>query len=438
MTGLDPTLTAFDEMVTTTQLAHLTKSRAKGPPGRGRPQEQGKPQKKKTQEISPAVQPAETILPSVAVRKKRPTVERLAPRDPDGKTGGSVTTEKMADHGSIEVVEGKAPAQVVEQKLNDCVPEEGGGVSKTVEVKEAWQKHTPNSKSGEKLADTATAVSDELQVISKRLKSEDNQLKPVESKLQPVSTVQSVSSDVPSPNKLSIARSEVGVAPAEKSHLQHILDKIMRNLQDKRRKINRPESLAEMTWAEVKDEKRHVQMAIIQFERQYGRPQSKPGKDTVKPLYTRYKEIKKIVSDGQAAHEAGLKRTTPPDHGLDCTLPNITLSQSLPQMMSKDALVEPMSESLSLLSQTTPTGWEQDTSALHFDDLVKEQEELLKEKKSLRKTLLEFEHSFQKQNGRPLEKADRQGMSSEYSRYKHIKSCLRTLSDRISATQRSV
>ena len=88
-----------------------------------------------------------------------------------------------------------------------------------------------------------------------------------------------------------------------------------------------------MSWEQLLDEKKSVQTAILQFEKQHGRPVSTPcellvyimhihtyidndtppppppthpprkttpaGKDIMKPVYHRYRDIKKRISEGR-------------------------------------------------------------------------------------------------------------------------------------------
>lgn len=67
-------------------------------------------------------------------------------------------------------------------------------------------------------------------------------------------------------------------------------------LAEKRTNNDRPEKLEDMTVDQLADEKVAVQKALLFFESVYGRPSSKEDRDLARPLYDRYRTLKRLVA----------------------------------------------------------------------------------------------------------------------------------------------
>ena len=139
------------------------------------------------------------------------------PEEVDGlsevKMVESIPEKKMA-----EIVPEKKMAEIVpEKKMAEIVPEKKMAESLPV-VELAESVH-------EKAMDDHVAVTTESDV------------------LHPVGVVKTIST-LAGGVDVSDVRREEGVAQPPEEHLQHVLEKILRNLREKRRKVNRPESLA--------------------------------------------------------------------------------------------------------------------------------------------------------------------------------------------------
>lgn len=65
---------------------------------------------------------------------------------------------------------------------------------------------------------------------------------------------------------------------------------------EKRVSCNRSEKLEELSGEALMDEKVAVQKALLHFEGIYGRPSSKEDRDLVRPLYDRYRTLKRMVA----------------------------------------------------------------------------------------------------------------------------------------------
>ncbi len=51
-----------------------------------------------------------------------------------------------------------------------------------------------------------------------------------------------------------------------------------------------------MSVDQLGQEKRDIQKALLQFEKVHGRPSSRHDKETMRPLYDRYRLVKKLTS----------------------------------------------------------------------------------------------------------------------------------------------
>lgn len=69
----------------------------------------------------------------------------------------------------------------------------------------------------------------------------------------------------------------------------------MQHLADKRLHAGRPENVDDLTREQVLDEKVAVQKALLHMEEIFGRPVSKGDRDLVRPLYDRYRALKRLV-----------------------------------------------------------------------------------------------------------------------------------------------
>ncbi|XP_042902655.1 protein FAM13A [Parasteatoda tepidariorum] len=63
-----------------------------------------------------------------------------------------------------------------------------------------------------------------------------------------------------------------------------------------RKENNRPETLEEMDRDQLVSEKIAVQKVLLNFESMHGRPSTKAGRELIRPLYDRYRSIKRLIT----------------------------------------------------------------------------------------------------------------------------------------------
>ncbi|CAH8473604.1 unnamed protein product [Heterobilharzia americana] len=78
--------------------------------------------------------------------------------------------------------------------------------------------------------------------------------------------------------------------------LESFYDLLSAVLSEQRRCCGRPEHLSEMNWDQIEQEKFDIQKGLLYFEGLYGRPKSPKSKRIMKPIYERYRQVKRLVS----------------------------------------------------------------------------------------------------------------------------------------------
>lgn len=78
--------------------------------------------------------------------------------------------------------------------------------------------------------------------------------------------------------------------------IEDTVAEVERRLKDKRRIGGRPESIDEMSPEELAAEKLAMQKALLLLEKICGRATSKQDREIVRPLYDRYRTLKRIVA----------------------------------------------------------------------------------------------------------------------------------------------
>nr|XP_009674530.1 PREDICTED: protein FAM13C isoform X4 [Struthio camelus australis] len=197
------------------------------------------------------------------------------------------------------------------------------------------------------------------------------------------------------------AQEAASIEPAPS--VEETMDSVLRRLKEKRQRLNLPET-----------------------------PKvTKQEKNLMKPLYDRYRIIKKLLATpslittieeedsdedhSQSSHELS---SSP----ISCLPVDENLCYS--QEQSEPAYVSPLDEK-KVFRQTALS-----MSNLHeatVPVLLEHLRETRADKKRLRKALREFEDQFYKQTGRSPQKEDRVAMAEEYSEYKHAKAKIRLL-----------
>ncbi|KAM7102988.1 protein FAM13C isoform 1-T1 [Ciconia maguari] len=214
--------------------------------------------------------------------------------------------------------------------------------------------------------------------------------------------------------------------------VEETMDSVLRRLKEKRQHFNLPETIKDMTKKQMALEKINLQKCLLYFESIHGRPVTKQEKGLMKPLYDRYRIIKKLLATPSLITTIQEEEDSDEDHfqsshelsssALSCLPVDEHLCYS--QEESEPPYVSPLDEK-KVFRQTALS-----MSNLHeatMPVLLEHLRETRADKKRLRKALREFEEQFYKQTGRSPQKEDRVPMAEEYSEYKHTKAKIRLL-----------
>lgn len=256
------------------------------------------------------------------------------------------------------------------------------------------------------------------------------------------------------------------------SSIEDSLERLLHQLDEKRGEGGRPEEVELMLREQLQDEKLAVQKALLLHESLFGRPNTKKDKDIMRPLYDRYRTIKRklaasvsepaikvssggrprtssidrLVSDLAPIHEDALLHSPS-----EAASSPARFTQSLPITSGRSS---PRSRLSGKTLETAPTDT-QDSDNEGFNDTIQDtfsigttvaqlreddkfhtmsREELneqlelkRKEKKKMRKILKKFEDDFFEETGRRVQREDRGDMEPDYHEYKHIKHQLKLI-----------
>lgn len=210
------------------------------------------------------------------------------------------------------------------------------------------------------------------------------------------------------------------------------------------------------------EEKTDVQHVLLHFESLYGRPSTKDERDVARPLYDRYRQLKKLVlrtvsvtSTLIAAaselptileHEAMVFESAPtqyssnnstdttnsPTEGDDDeaqldTQPTGSSDNSTATVMSSSSETPSKDENITTTNTTNTISTNENIGALSLEQLCECLNQTREEKKLLRRTILEFEAMFEQQNGRKMLKNDRRTIEDTYNQFKDKKAKTRLL-----------
>lgn len=185
-------------------------------------------------------------------------------------------------------------------------------------------------------------------------------------------------------------------------------------LEEERVRAGRPSSLMAMSTAQLEEEKSFIKYELKRFDdilgAQLGRPLKKADKEPMRPLYSRYHEIKNVlgahVEDGTA---------TADDPGA------VVLQDT-----SNKAALGPV-------SKTVPESRASSAHATAPDDSVdlrsaERYQQLKQEKRALQQKLHQYESEFYRKHGRKMKHhEDIAPVQQEYTEYKRLKSVLASM-----------
>lgn len=224
-----------------------------------------------------------------------------------------------------------------------------------------------------------------------------------------------------------------------KPSVEESLDEALKDLSDKRKCAHRPEIVEDMTDEQVMDEKIAIQKALLQLESIHGRPTNKMDRDIMRPLYDRYRNVKRILGRPNTSNSLVNKNK---DTGteLQPILEHVAMDFTSPKNIPKNDFPEMKEEASILCKESTDNSTEEilssewitkyNSSNLHelpLSELLYQQQQARSEKRRLRRVLREFEEEFQQQTGRKIQKEDKAPMEALYGEYKHVKGRLRLL-----------
>ncbi|RZC40548.1 hypothetical protein BDFB_008217 [Asbolus verrucosus] len=202
-------------------------------------------------------------------------------------------------------------------------------------------------------------------------------------------------------------------------NLQDTLNDIEKRLAQKREASKRPNGLEQMSSEELTEEKTAVQKALLYLESIHGRPDNKEDRNMARPIYDRYRTLKRMISKLQA-NSAGNELATIHE---DETMNFIT--SFTPQVSEID------SEKSSILTSTdssdTDNSISENLHSLTKFELIEQHRLVSEEKKELRRTIKMFELDIQHKSGRMVQKEDKLPMEHVYVAYKKVKAKLKLL-----------
>lgn len=77
--------------------------------------------------------------------------------------------------------------------------------------------------------------------------------------------------------------------------MEETVKEVDKKLNEKRIKYNRPDNMEDLSYEQLLDEKTAVQKALLHIENTFGRPVSKEDRAVVRPLYDRYRTLKRLL-----------------------------------------------------------------------------------------------------------------------------------------------
>jgi len=230
--------------------------------------------------------------------------------------------------------------------------------------------------------------------------------------------------------------------------LAEILDKMAENRKSK----NRPVNYQDMSLEQVFEEKLELQSLLRDYEKEFGHPESRAEKDTMKEVYERYRVIKRMarrssqVRSGDSSVELV---TIPEDEEIDLTLmsPQHRIHLQLPTKPSSgggsssgtgsSSSGAPSSrhdmDLPSFIRPEDPAGGEDGEAgsegstsnlwhAMSREELLGVLKAVREDKKIARRAVKEFEDRFRNMTGRRVTKEDREPLEKTYKVYKNSKS----------------
>lgn len=196
-------------------------------------------------------------------------------------------------------------------------------------------------------------------------------------------------------------------------------------------------------------EKTSVQKGLLYLESVFGRPISREERDVARPLYDRYRLIKRLVNRNASLSGSGISVPELPtilEHeamAFTGTTPTTTTNQTLlgvgvgdgdksnQSTMSTISLIESPSDNSDSIQSTdstdTSSSMTENVHTMSIQELWNQLDSTRDETKTLKRTIKEFEEVFEERNGRKMLKTDRKLIEETYNLYKQKKAKVRLL-----------
>uniref|UniRef100_A0A1Q3FG04 FAM13A-like domain-containing protein n=1 Tax=Culex tarsalis TaxID=7177 RepID=A0A1Q3FG04_CULTA len=220
-------------------------------------------------------------------------------------------------------------------------------------------------------------------------------------------------------------------------HMKDTIADIEKRLQEKRDTDHRSENLETLSGDQLVEEKASVQRALLYLESIYGRPASREERDAARPLYDRYRVIKRLVNRANSI--------SGPCGGVNAQMPTILEHEPLAIVgtptpstdispPSANSMVQSPVDSCSVAStagtdesEPTSSSITENIHSMTVEELWEHYDAAREEKKDLRRTIKEFEQKFEDTTGRKMLKSDRKLIEETYAQYKQKKAKLRLI-----------
>lgn len=211
----------------------------------------------------------------------------------------------------------------------------------------------------------------------------------------------------------------------------------LQRLHEKRSEESRVENIDELSLEQLIEEKTAIQRGLLYLESLFGRPNSREERDAARPLYDRYRSIKRLVNRNNSLSGGGAGELPTILENEALALTTGVVSPSNEDDSPPTDVQSPPSESSTSISgpdMSDPNDTNDAIGSINetiklmsIDKLWIQLDIVREEKKQLRRSLKEFEYKFEETSGRKMLKSDRKAMEDTYTLYKQKKSKLRLL-----------
>ncbi|XP_014210463.1 uncharacterized protein LOC106640818 [Copidosoma floridanum] len=222
--------------------------------------------------------------------------------------------------------------------------------------------------------------------------------------------------------------------------MAEMVKEVDRKLSEKRIKYNRSENMEDLTYEQLLDEKTAVQKALLHIENTFGRPVSKEDRSIVRPLYDKYRTLKRLLirAGANRYNDSMSELATILEHeamdftsAIDCdrraSEPDMSHRGILDCIDFMDQV--PTDSDSQHSSSEGSRGVVESLHSLPKDELLQQQRVTKEEKKRLRRALKELEMQFEVRVGRRMQREDRgPQVHAIYDSYKQTKAKLRLIS----------